>query len=99
REAEEAAAVLGDVLHRLAFNRVVALGALRLQFGGARRDGDGFSDRTDFDGDHAQRQAVTGVGDDVLAFGGLEAVHRDAEGIGIRFDDREDEIAFGGGYG
>ena len=92
-EREIAAAVDGDVLQHLPFERVAALGALGLELGDAARDRDGLGERADFERHDAGVQFVVGVDDHVGALDGLEAFERDAKGVCAGLHLREGEVA------
>ena len=91
-EAEEPAAVHRDVLDHLALNRVGALGALGLQLGGGRGDGDGLAQRAELEDDDTHGQAIVRVDGQRAPLGGLEAVGRDPQRVGLGRDVGEHEV-------
>ena len=93
RQHQGVAAVDGQVLDGRRIDRKAAFGAARLHFDDAGADGHRLGDRAELERDHAERQAVRGVDDDVGPFNGLERVHRHLEVVGIRQQVQEHEVA------
>jgi len=90
-EVEERAPVVGDVLERLALQRVGALAARRLQLAHAARDAHLLGERADLQREDPGEEAVVGADLDVGPLERREALHADAKHVGVGPDDREDE--------
>jgi hypothetical protein len=91
REAEGGAAVVRDVLDRLAFERERALAARRLQLAHPATDADALLDSADVQGDDPSRELVVRAHHDVGPLSGLETLTADPERVGVGPDDREHE--------